>query len=407
MNTNSFGLPTALPGTKNPVRMWAPLHEVDYAAQHQIRTAANLPWTHGVAIMPDVHPGNSVTVGCVIAMHEAVAPQAVGVDIGCGMMAVRSSATLDDLPADLAPLRSSFEAVVPVGFAKHATYAGVLKNQGWLRRDVDKLFARFSSLKAEVSSFERTARRQCGTLGGGNHFIELCVGPDEHLWVMLHSGSRGVGKLLAEQHIAKAKTLEWNSSLPDRDLAVFLHRDETGQVLPEWSDYLHDLMWAQDYAAMNREVMMASIMQALRAHLPGVCFDTPVNCHHNYVSQETYDGVELIVTRKGAISARSGQLGIIPGSMGTGGFIVEGLGNEAAYCSASHGAGRRMSRGQARQVFTLADLAEQTAGVECRKDRGVLDEIPGAYKDLNQVLAHEEDLVRVHTPLQTLLSVKG
>lgn len=337
----------------------------------------------------------------------AVAPAAVGVDIGCGMVAARSTATLADLPASLAGIRDAIEAVVPVGFAKHGTCAGVLKNRGWLRRDVDKLFHRFGSLRAEVSAAERTAHRQCGTLGGGNHFIELLVDPEQRLWVMLHSGSREIGKEIAERHIAKAKTLEWNSSLPNRDLAVFLRHDETGRVLPEWEDYLHDLKWAQDYAAMNREVMLVAVEVALTAHLPGVQFETPINCHHNYVSLETYDGAELVITRKGAISARRGELGIIPGSMGTGGYIVRGLGNKAAYCSASHGAGRTMSRGEARQVFTLADLAEQTAGVECRKDRGVLDEIPGAYKDLKQVLAYEHDLVEVVTPLQTLLSVKG
>ena len=224
---------------------------------------------------------------------------------------------------------------------------------------------------------------------------------------MLHSGSRNIGKEIAERHIYRAKHLEWNSDIPDRNLAVFLRRDDTGREYPQWSDYLHDLYWAQHYAVLNRRVMMAAVKHVLTSFLPAVDFIQEINCHHNYVSEETYDGMDLVITRKGAISAREGEFGIIPGSMGTGSYIVRGLGNPAAFNSASHGAGRKMSRGQARQHFTLDDLITQTKGVECRKDSGVLDELPGAYKDLSQVIQHEADLVEVVTKLDTLLCVKG
>ncbi|MDO4685612.1 MAG: RtcB family protein [Corynebacterium sp.] len=407
MCTHPFGFPISVPGSHAPVRMWSPLAEVDHAAQRQIRNVSRLPWVHGVAVMPDVHAGAGVTVGSVIAMSQAVSPAAVGSDIGCGMMAVKTTLTLMDLPSELAPLRSAWESVVPVGFAKHATRAGILAVDGLLRREVKKLFSRFDALRVDVSAAEHNAFRQCGTLGGGNHFIELCVDESGIVWIMLHSGSRNIGKELAERHIARARNLEWNSDIPDRNLAVFLHRDEDGREYPQWNDYLHDLYWAQDYALMNRKVMMASVKAKLLEFFPECRFLEEVNCHHNYVSEERYDDVDLIITRKGAISAKKGELGIIPGSMGTGSFIVRGLGNPDSYCSASHGAGRRVSRGTARETFSLDDLIAQTSGVECRKDYGVLDEIPGAYKDLNTVMEHQCDLVEVVARLDTLLCVKG
>ena len=258
-----------------------------------------------------------------------------------------------------------------------------------------------------MSASEQTAIRQCGTLGGGNHFIELCADTTETIWLTLHSGSRNIGKEIAHRHIGRAKTLDWNRHGPNNNLPVILRRDAAGVKQTEWADYLHDLTWAQDYAALNRAIMMATIKTALHNLLPQVRYTTEIDCHHNYVAIEHHDGMELAITRKGAISATSGEWGIIPGSMGTGAAIVRGLGNPAAYCSASHGAGRIMSRSEARRSFTLDDLAHQTAGVECRKDPGVLDEIPGAYKNLDQVLAYEQDLVTVETNLTTLLCVKG
>lgn len=404
---NKYGLPVSVPGSQAPVRMWSPLHEVEAMAQDQIRNASKMPWTHGLAVMPDVHPGFGVTVGTVLALHQAVSPSAVGVDIGCGMHAVKTSAKLTDLPDDLGPMRAQIERDVPVGFNSHNGRPKVIGVSMELKQSYDKLFDRFGDLRADVSHRANRASCQCGTLGGGNHFIEVCCDNEENIWLMLHSGSRNIGKDLAEYHISRAKTLEWNSDLPDRDLAVFLHKDADGHVYPEWTDYLHDLYWAQDYALLNRKVMLALVKRAFARFIPECSFEEDIACHHNYVSEETYGGVDLVITRKGAISAQKGQLGIIPGSMGTGSFIVRGLGNEDAYCSASHGAGRKMSRAQAKHTFSVDDLAAQTAGVECRKDAGVLDEAPGAYKDLAQVIEYESDLVEVVTRLDTLLCVKG
>jgi tRNA-splicing ligase RtcB len=265
----------------------------------------------------------------------------------------------------------------------------------------------FGHLHEGVQGREDRARQQMGTLGGGNHFIELCVeqggADDGRVWLMLHSGSRNIGKELAERHMETARKLPHNQDLPDRDLAVFL----TGT--PEMDAYRHDLFWAQEYAARNRSTMLQLCLRALSealGRLP-LAWDEPISCHHNYVAEEVHDGREVLVTRKGAIRAGKGELGIIPGSMGTGSYIVAGLGNGAAMCSASHGAGRRMSRRQAKRTFTEADLAEQTAGVECRKDSGVLDEIPGAYKDIADVMARQADLVEVVHHLKQVVCVKG
>ena len=344
--------------------MWAHEHEIDSAALQQLRNIASLPWVVGVRVMPDVHLGKGATVGSVIAMSQAVAPAAVGVDIGCGMAAVRTSLRLEDLPDDLHPLRLEIEAAVPVGFAGHQhpidpTSLGMPRNEfraeGWGR-----FWDAFDDLDPRIQDQAKKAHQQMGSLGGGNHFIEVCSDDDGAIWVMLHSGSRGIGNLLAQAHMTTARTLPHNDGIPDRDLAVFL------AGTPEMAAYRRDLEWAQDYALRNRAVMMA------------------------------------LVQRVGA-----GDLGLIPGSMGTGSFVVRGLGNVDSYCSASHGAGRRMSRSAAKKRFSEADLAAQTAGVECRKDAGVVDEIPGAYKDLDSVIAAQSDLVEVVTRLTTLLCVKG
>ncbi|WP_415111345.1 RtcB family protein [Propioniciclava sp.] len=397
-------MPVGVPGTAGDVLMWAPLAEVDQMALSQLRNVSTLPWVHGVRVMPDVHGGYGVPVGSVIAMRQAVSPSAVGVDIGCGMAAVRTSLTLADLPDDLGHLRQHIEDVVPVGFRGHDHQAPATRRNEALKRQFQVMFGAqgtFNDLRVDMSARESRAVAQCGSLGSGNHFIELCADAEGRLWVTLHSGSRNIGKELAERHIKKAKGLDHNRQLADPDLAVFLAGTEL------MADYLHDLYWAQDYALLNRRVMLESVMTVLRETFAGIAFDKPVECHHNYVSEETYDGVPLTITRKGAIFAGAGALGVIPGSMGTGSYIVRGLGNEASYCSASHGAGRRMSRGAARRTFTLDDLAAQTRGVECRKDAGVIDEAPGAYKDLAQVIANQADLIEVVTRLETLLCVKG
>ncbi|NYD99949.1 tRNA-splicing ligase RtcB [Kineosphaera limosa] len=404
MTTVQF--PTDLPHSSGAaVAMWADPADIEPAAQEQLRNVAALPWTHRLAVMPDVHFGKGATVGSVIAMHGAVSPSAVGVDIGCGMAAVRTSLTASDLPDDLGPLRSAIEAAVPVGWNAHDGHADVRHDPGLTSR-VDEHLRGFGSLRAPgIGERHGRAVAQCGTLGGGNHFIEVMLDEAQAVWLMLHSGSRNIGKELADRHISAAKGLEHNLDLPDRDLAVFL------AGTPEMDAYLHDLYWAQTYARLNREVMLALVEDVVRGAFPGVGFGERVTCHHNYVAQETYDGVDVIVTRKGAIRAGRGDLGLIPGSMATGSYIVRGLGNEAGLCSASHGAGRRMSRNKARKAFTVEDLEAQTAGVECRKDAGVLDEIPSAYKDLGAVIAAQTQgdspLVEVVSKLDTIVCVKG
>ncbi|TVT44971.1 RtcB family protein [Amycolatopsis rhizosphaerae] len=394
---------TAVEGARVPIRMWADPASVEDAALRQLHNVANLPWVHGLAVMPDVHYGKGATVGSVIAMRDAVSPAAVGVDIGCGMSAVRTSLTAEDLPDDLGPLRRRIESAVPVGFAMHRNPvppARVPGLGGW-----DGFWSAFTGLHDGVQKLRERARAQLGTLGGGNHFIEVCLeqsGPGTgRVWLMLHSGSRGIGNELAKRHIDLARRLSHNADLPDRDLAVFL------AGTPEMEAYRRDLFWAQDYAARNRATMLALVRQAVAETIPGTRFDEPVSCHHNYVAEETYDGVDVLVTRKGAIRAGRGDLGIIPGSMGTGSYIVRGLGNERSFHSASHGAGRRMSRTKARKTFTAADLAAQTSGVECRKDEAVVDEIPAAYKDIESVIAAQTDLVEVVAQLKQVVCVKG
>ncbi|MFB9234487.1 RtcB family protein [Plantactinospora siamensis] len=396
---------TPLPGTRAPVRVWTDPYGIEPQAAQQLRNIGALPWVQGVAVMPDVHFGKGATVGSVIAMRQAVSPAAVGVDIGCGMSAVRTSLTADDLPDDLAALRRRIEDAIPVGFAQRASAVDPRRVRGLEQAGWDAFWRRFADLHVGVAKLSGRAQNQLGTLGGGNHFIEVCLeqgGPDAgRVWLMLHSGSRNIGKELAERHIAAARALPHNTDLPDRDLAVFL------AGTPEMDAYRRDLWWAQEYARRNRAVMLAVLCNVLREQLPQVTYDEPISCHHNYVAEETYDGVEVLVTRKGAIRAGRGDLGIIPGSMGTGSYIVRGRGNPDAYCSASHGAGRRMSRGQAKRTFDTDDLAAQTAGVECRKDAGVVDEIPAAYKDITEVMKQQDDLVEVVAHLKQVVCVKG
>ncbi|GAB2969549.1 RtcB family protein [Nocardioides montaniterrae] len=403
MNT----LPVRLPGAQAETLMWAQVEDVEPQALDQLRNISRLPWVEGLRVMPDVHLGKGATVGSVVAMRNAVSPAAVGVDIGCGMQAVRTSLTVEDLPESLKSIRRAVERAIPVGFKSHRDAPDVrrLGLTHGQHADWDGFWKRFGDLHENVQDRERNSMRQMGSLGGGNHFIELTSDETGQVWLMLHSGSRNIGKELAERHISEAKGLDHNLSLPDRDLAVFL----AGTV--QMDAYLRDLWWAQEYAARNRAVMMALFCEAVRAEFSGrgveVEFGEQISAHHNYVAQETYDGVDLIVTRKGAIRAGAGEYGLIPGSMGTGSYVVRGLGNEASYCSASHGAGRRMSRNAARRAFTVSDLEAQTAGVECRKDAGVLDEIPGAYKDLESVIDAQTDLVEVVAKLTTLMCVKG
>lgn len=381
-----------------PVRLWAPIEEVESAALDQLRNTAALPWVfHHVAAMADVHYGKGATVGSVVAMQDAICPAAVGVDIGCGMISALTNLTASDLPESLAAIRARIESMIPVGFN---CYDRPVRT----RVQVAKLFEDFKTLDDVPHEATRRMPVQLGTLGGGNHFIELCLDTTQRVWLMLHSGSRNVGKVLAEKHIAIAQKMAHNALLPDRDLAVFL------VGTPEMAAYRRDLFWAQRYALTNREVMLERAFDALRLEIPHA---TPhasvqtISCHHNYVAEEVHFGEQVFVTRKGAIRAGAGDMGIIPGSMGTGSYIVRGLGNPESFKSASHGAGRRMSRGAAKRAFTVADLAAQTAGIECRKDEGVVDEIPGAYKSIEQVMANQRDLVEIVEELHQVLCVKG
>ncbi|MFJ2621303.1 RtcB family protein [Glutamicibacter sp. NPDC087344] len=393
-------LPIALSDSGDRVKMWAPEAEVETEALAQLRRVAQLPWVHGVRVMPDVHVGKGATIGSVIAMNQAVSPSAVGVDIGCGVAAVRTNIRADQL-TDLHLLRSSIEAAIPVGFNSHDELPD-LRRFG-METGVRGLFDRFETLDEKVMPLKQRAVRQLGTLGGGNHFLELCLDQDDLVWITLHSGSRNIGKTLADLHINIAKSLGHNQGLVDKELAVFI--EGTAQM----DAYKHDLWWAQEFAAQSRALMLGLFKEQVVKHFAGlpVSFDEPINVHHNYVREEKIDGQTLLVTRKGAIRAGAGDLALIPGSMGTGSYVVRGRGNPNSYFSASHGAGRRMSRNKAKKSFTEQDLADQTAGIECRKDAGVLDEIPAAYKDIHQVIEAQKDLVEVVGHLRTILCVKG
>jgi len=394
------------------VRAWTQGVEVEPDAVAQIANLAALPVVAGhVAIMPDVHLGKGATVGSVIPTRSAIIPAAVGVDIGCGMCAVRTALTADELPDSLAAIRAAIESLVPVGFAAHDQPVGTHRDGLFgsaLKRRGAELHERYGRLRImdRIGKFDHArVWKQLGTLGGGNHFIELCLDESERVWIMLHSGSRNVGKTIGETAIdlARREAQRLERHLPDRDLAWL---DEGSAPFDE---YVEGLRWAQDYAALNRDSMLHAVLKALRAQFGreiGVAASA-VNCHHNYSSVEEHFGQKLWITRKGAVSARAGELGIIPGSMGARSYIVRGKGNADSYCSCSHGAGRRMSRGAAKRAYSLADLRAQTDGVECRKDAGVLDEIPGAYKDIDAVMAAQADLVEVVHRLKQVLCIKG
>ncbi|MFI0907887.1 RtcB family protein [Streptomyces sioyaensis] len=413
-----------VPGAQVPIRMWTDPAGVEDVAMQQLRNVATLPWIKGLAVMPDVHYGKGATVGSVIAMRGAVCPAAVGVDIGCGMSAVKTSLTANDLPGDLSRFRSKVEQAIPVGRGMHDDPVDLGRLHGFPTSGWDDFWARFGGVAEAVRFRQERATKQMGSLGSGNHFIEFCLDDAGAVWLMLHSGSRNIGKELAEFHMGQAQKLPHNQGLIDRDLAVFI------ADTPQMAAYRNDLFWAQEYAKYNRAVMMALFQDVVRKEFkkarpvfepviscqqedaegqmrtveyrPGV-----ISCHHNYVSEERYEGMDLLVTRKGAISAGSGEWGIIPGSMGTESYIVRGLGNPKSFNSASHGAGRRMSRNAAKRKFSTRDLEDQTRGVECRKDSGVVDEIPGAYKPIGQVMEQQRDLVQVVAKLKQIVCVKG
>ena len=392
------------------VKMWTKGVPVDEKARDQLSRAAKMPFIFKhVAAMPDVHVGIGATVGSVIPTKGAVIPAAVGVDIGCGMMAARTSLVASDLPDNLEGIRSTIEQAVPHG-----------RDVGRGKRDKgswgDPPPAIVDAWATLAQRFERICEKHprlkntnnlvhLGTLGTGNHFIELCLDEDQRVWVMLHSGSRGVGNAIGSSFIelAKEDMRKWYINLPDEALAYFPEGTD------HFDDYVEAVGWAQDYAALNRRMMMTNVVRALRSQI-AVPFETEleaVNCHHNYVARENHFGENVLVTRKGAVRAAKGVMGIIPGSMGAKSFIVRGLGNSESFDSCSHGAGRVMSRTEAKKRVTLDEHIRDTEGVECRKDEGVIDETPKAYKPIEAVMAAQADLVEIVHTLKQVVCVKG
>ncbi len=393
-----------------PIKAWVRGVPLEDQARRQLENVARLPIIRGwIAAMPDVHLGYGATIGSVIPTTEAIIPAAVGVDIGCGMMAVKTSLKASQLPDDLGPVRRSIEKAVPHGRSGR----GVRDKGAWPEPpgDVERCWREmeedYQRIVRKHPRLDRGAHiTQLGTLGGGNHFVEVCLDESDGVWVMLHSGSRGVGNRIGTYFIDLARRdMEGHiRNLPDKDLAYLREGS------PHFDDYVFAVCWAQAYARKNREIMMTHIMRSLRS-LRGIPpFDShlkAVNCHHNYVQKEVHFGEGVYVTRKGAVRAGAGELGIIPGSMGARSFIVRGKGNCDSFHSCSHGAGRVMSRAQAKRTFSIEEHVQATRGVECRKDSGVLDETPGAYKDIDAVMEAQGNLIEVVHTLKQVVCVKG
>ena len=393
-----------------PIKMWTEGVPVDQGAKDQLSKTAQLPFIFKhIAVMPDVHVGKGSTIGSVIPTMGAIIPAAVGVDIGCGMIAVQTSLMATDLPDNLLPLRTEIEKAVPHGISpkNHKRDNGswhnppTLIDQYW-----QQLLPDFQKLIDKYPHLENTNNyRHLGTLGTGNHFIEICLDEADRVWIMLHSGSRGVGNAIGRFFIEMArKDMEVHiKNLPDRDLAYLEEGTE------HFQDYVDAVHWAQEFARLNREAMMTNVILAMRKIItkPFTTHMSAINCHHNYVQKEHHFGQNVFVTRKGAVSARKGELGIIPGSMGAKSYIVRGLGNEESFCSCSHGAGRVMSRSAAKKMFTIEDQIKATAHVECRKDANVIDEIPMAYKDIDAVMTAQSELVEIMHQLRQVVCVKG
>ena len=388
----------------HPIKIWTDM--VEDSALKQLKNISRLPFIHKhIAVMPDVHAGIGSTVGSVVPTTGAIVPSMCGVDIGCGMNAVRLSLMAEDLPESLAAIRHDIEQAIPLGKGGAVTYD---QNTILISHEMDIRLSRIWNRNPgfiDRESLYKKPLSQLGSLGSGNHFIELCLDENKNVWIMLHSGSRGIGNMIGSYFIEKAKkTMErYYINLPDVDLSYFPEHTE------DFSDYIEAVSWAQAYARENRKVMMERIVSVLKTIIP-VEFSVSceaVNCHQNYISRENHFGRNLWITRKGAISARQDQLGIIPGSMGDRSYIVRGKGNKESFCSCSHGAGRTMSRTEARKRFTLEDLENQTSGIECRKDDGIIDEIPGCYKNIDEVMENQADLVEIVHTLKQVLCVKG
>ena len=393
-----------------PIKLWTEGVPVESEARAQLMNTAKMPFIFKhLAVMPDVHLGKGSTIGSVIPTVGAIIPAAVGVDIGCGMIAARTSLTAADLPDNLHGLRTAIEQAVPHGRSSNRSR----RDKGaWdeVPQQADQAWAglqpRFKLITDKYPKLANTNNRaHLGTLGSGNHFVEVCLDEANRVWFMLHSGSRGVGNAIGNLFIqmAQADMRQHIANLPDRDLAYFVEGSQ------HFDDYVEAVGWAQDFARQNRELMMRAVIQATRQiiHKPFEVALEAVNCHHNYVQKERHYGEDVLITRKGAVSAKKGELGIIPGSMGAKSFIVRGLGNEESFSSCSHGAGRTMSRTKAKNTFTVADQIRATAHVECRKDEAVIDEIPMAYKDIDKVMHAQRELVEVLHTLRQVVCVKG
>jgi tRNA-splicing ligase RtcB len=394
----------------SPVKMWTKGVPVEASAREQLANTARMPFIYKhIAVMPDVHLGKGSTIGSVIPTLGAIIPAAVGVDIGCGMMAAKTTLNARDLPDNLGPLRSAIEKAIPHGMTPK--FRG--RDRGSWETPPSPVDVAWGKLKDEFDVIcEKTPKlkntnnyRHLGTLGSGNHFVEVCLDEQNSVWFMLHSGSRGVGNAIGSHFIelAQSDMRTHIANLPDKDLAYL----EEGTQ--HYDDYVEAVGWAQKFARMNREVMMQNLIASVRTVIskPFETHVEAVNCHHNYVQKERHFGKDVLVTRKGAVSAREGELGIIPGSMGAKSFIVRGKGNPESFNSCSHGAGRTMSRNEAKRRFSLEDQVRATEGVECRKDEGVIDEIPMAYKDIDAVMKAQEELVEVVHTLKQVVCVKG
>lgn len=396
-----------------PIKMWDSHGAFEPQAIQQLDNMAKLPFIHRhIAGMPDVHLGIGATVGSVVPTHKAIIPAAVGVDIGCGMMAVKTTIAAHQLPDNLDALRAKIEEVVPKGFESNQRHKHVKGNwasaneatqqlwNGQFQKDWQAIVEKHGRIK------DGQTMNQLGTMGGGNHFIEVCLDEEDRVWIMLHSGSRGVGNRIGTYFINEARELmaRWHmtSYLPDKDLAYFPEDHSLFQ------DYIDAMLFAQRFAMKNREIMMANVLAVMAQEIEAFAVtDMAINCHHNYAQREKHFGENVWVTRKGAVSARQGELGIIPGSMGTGSFIVRGLGNRESFCSCSHGAGRVMSRTEARKRITIEEHRQAVEGISCRTDEAVIDESPAAYKDIGAVMEAQTDLVQIVTRLRQVINIKG
>lgn len=396
--------------SKSPVKIWT--DDIDKASIDQLTNIGNMPFIHKhVAAMPDVHLGKGATIGSVIATKGAIIPAAVGVDLGCGMMAVKTSLMANNLPDNLHSLRCDIEMVIPHGRTNNG---GAGDKGGWV--DTPPVEAHSAWLKLQFDYEGIIANhpkakgyntwQHMGTLGTGNHFIEICLDESDNVWIMLHSGSRGAGNRIGAYFIEKAKEemqrYYIDEFLPDQDLSYLVEHTEL------FDDYVNAVEWAQRFAELNRSVMMNAVLGVMRRHFGEFyCSDLAINCHHNYIALENHFGSNVIVTRKGAIRARKGDYGIIPGSMGAKSYIVRGKGSAESFHSCSHGAGRKMGRKEAERQFTVSDLIAQTTGIECPKDQARVDEIPAAYKDIDEVMKNQSDLVEIVHTLKQVVNIKG